>query len=279
MSSRFRARSRLVHLHQAGGKGLRPACHPMHVFLESPRLTGVVDVVADDTSRGSVMLALGLLAAIAALLIQRRVRRRAERAAAERVRQMTAVMADADYLFWEAEVVLQATGWSWNMDVYPSGLCRRLFGEHAPTRLTGLWNQFAIGEREAMDRRARQAMESGETGYVQEFKAARAGRIFWMREQVSIVSLGAGRYRLFGLVTDVTARHQSNPGLPEGELTTERILEHAQCLLWRATVIREGESLRWAHFDIPQSQFSDLLFGDRVYSPERGFWEGMKLPD
>src|SRR6478736_358869 len=44
-------------------------------------------------------------------------------------------------------------------------------------------------------------------------------------------------------------------------------------------VMRDADGLGWAHFDIPQSQFSNLLFGDRVYSHERGFWENMTLLD
>lgn len=251
----------------------------MNFPLASFGWDAVAAIVIDGASLGGLVLGMGLLAAVFALFIQRRSHLRTEQAAAERVRQVTGLMTEADYLLWEADVELKPDDWAWHMVVYPSGLAKRLFGEHMPTPRTGLWNQFAIGEREEMDRRARRAMETGEPGYTQEFKASRAGRIFWMREQVSVAPLGNGRYRLIGFTSDVTARHQSDPAQPEGELSTERILEHAQCLLWRATVIRDADGLRWAHFDIPQSQFSDLLFGDRVYSPERGFWENMELPD
>jgi PAS domain S-box-containing protein len=251
----------------------------MNVPLASFGWEAVAAVDIDGTSIGGLVLGLGLLAAIAGLFAQRRARRRAENDAARRVGQVISVMTEADYLLWEAEVELKENDWAWHMHVHPSALARRLFGDHMPTPRTGLWNQFAIGNREEMDRRARHAMEAGEAGYTQEFKASRAGRIFWMHEVVSIAPLGDKRYRVFGLATDVTARHQSDPAQPEGELSTERILEHAQCLLWRATVIQDADGLRWAHFDIPQSQFSDLLFGDRVYSPERGFWENMELPD
>jgi len=250
----------------------------MNVPLASSGWETVVAVVIDGRTLGGLALVLVLAAAALAWLVRRRIRRRAEQFAADHIRQLTATMASAEYLLWEAEVELMPSRWDWQMHVYPTELYRRLLGEQGPPPRMRLWSQFAIGEREEMDQRARQAMEAGAPGYTQEFKAARAGHIFWIREQVSILHLGGRRYRLVGFATDVTAERQT-PGEPEGELTTERILEHAQCLLWRATVIKNGDALKWAHFDIPQSQFSDLLFGDRVYSAERGFWENMELPD
>ncbi len=226
-----------------------------------------------------VLLAVGPAILLARLAWQWHARRWADRLAHQRIRQITSLMVNADHLLWEAEVQLEPGQWAWDMHVYPSALGRKIFGDYLPTPDTGLWNQFAIAEREEMDRRARRAMESGESSYEQEFQASRAGHIFWMREQVSVISVGRNRYRLVGFATDTTAQHQADPAQRAEELTTERILEHAQCLLWRATVILESGILRWAHFDIPQSQFSDLLFGNRVYSPDRGFWENMKLPE
>jgi PAS domain-containing protein len=250
----------------------------MNAFLASfPRET-VVAVVIDGLALGALAFGAVLLATGVALLVRHRARRRAEQYAADHIQQLTSMMASAEYLLWEAEVELMPDRWDWQMRVYPSELYRRLIGEQGPPPSMRLWSQFAIADREEMDRRARRAIEMGAPGYTQEFKAARAGHVFWMREQVSILHLGGRRYRLVGFATDITAERQT-PGEAAGELTTERILEHAQCLLWRATVIKNGDALRWAHFDIPQSQFSDLLFGDRVYSAERGFWENMELPD
>src|SRR5262249_1670705 len=58
------------------------------------------------------------------------------------------------------------------------------------------------------------------------------------------------------------------------------ILAHAQCLLWRAKVeLGADGGLHWTHFDIPQSQLSELLFGSRIYERDRGFWETCEMPD
>src|SRR6185369_3344043 len=138
---------------------------------------------------------------------------------------------------------------------------RKLFRGTLPAPGVDLWAQFHIAQRDEMDRRSRQAIDNREAGYVQEFAATRDGQTIWLREDVSITATGPGRFWLVGLITDITARHLAEDARKQSELTVDRILAHAQCLIWRAQVVLEEGGLQWAHFDIPQSQFSELLFG------------------
>jgi PAS domain S-box-containing protein len=214
-----------------------------------------------------------------AWMMHLRARRRLEEHTAHRIREMTSLIEHADGLLWEAEVELKPAGWSWELRLHPSVFARKLFNDRMAKPGADLWDQFHIDTRAEMDRRAREAMESNQPGYTQEFRAEREGRSMWIHENVSIQRLAANRFALVGLVTDVTPQHEAEAARRQSELTVDRILAHAQCLLWRATVIHEDGKLKWPHFDIPQSQFSELLFGDRVFSPDRGFWETLTIPE
>lgn len=205
-------------------------------------------------------------------------RRRAQQSAA-RIRQMTELIEHVQCVLWEAEVELETGDWTWHMKLHPSAFCRQVFRGRIPKPREDLWTGFEIEGRLDMDRRARAAIEGGKPGYEQEFRAVREGRTYWMHENVSITKLGTDRYWLVGFVTDITAQREAEAARRQSELTVDRILAHAHCMLWRATVIEEERGLQWPHFDIPRSQLSEALFGDRVFSSELGFWDRLAMPD
>ncbi len=252
----------LAHARTPGAAVL--AAGPGHV-------TGVFDAV--------LVLVVGLIAAIVALALNRRARRTVEQQSTSRIRQMTALIEHADCVLWEAQVDMTPKDWMWRMTIHPSVFSRKLFRGILPAPGVDLWQHFQVEGRVEMDQLARQALEARRSGYVQEFKATREGQTYWLREDVSITSTAPNRFWLVGLITDITARHAAEDAQRQSELTVDRILEHAQCLIWRATVILEDGVLKWPHFDIPHSQFSELLFGDRIYSPDKGFWENLNVPE
>ncbi len=197
----------------------------------------------------------------------------------QRIRQLTALIEHADCLLWEAEVEIGPADWKWSFTLHSTVFSRRLFLGNQSAVKGDLWSHFQIDERQKMDQRSQQAMVKGEPGYAQEFRAVRDGHTFWLHENVSITPLGPGRFWLVGLATDITPQREAEAARRQSELMVDRILAHAQCLLWRATVILEDGVLNWPHFDIPHSQFSEFLFGDRVFSPDRGFWDTMNIPE
>ncbi len=224
-------------------------------------------------------LVVGLGVGLLAWVISRRSKRRLEELTDRRIRETSALIEHADGLFWEAEVELSPKDWIWRMTLHHSVLCRKLFDGRMPVPGVDLWTGYQIDNREEMNRRCRDAVESGQPGYTQEFQVTREGLSLWLNENVSITPVAPNRFWLVGLVTDITQRREAEAGRQQSELTVERILQHAHCMLWRAKVVEKDGVLDWQHFDIPKSQVSNLLFGERAYSAERGFWETMTMPE
>ncbi len=251
------------------------ACVPTSLQAQAPGTPhgmGPTDIV--------LLLTGALAAGVIFWLAYLRSRKSIEHRSSHRIRQMTALIEHADCMLWEAEVELKPNDWFWHLTLHQSVFSRKLFSGVLPSRNVDLWSPFKVEGRAEMDRRARLAMEKGETAYKQEFRAERDGRVYWLHEDVSITPLGPGRFWLVGLVTDITTQHEAEAARHLSELTVDNILAHAQCLLWRANVeLGDDQVLHWTHFDIPHSQLSQQLFGDRVYARERGFWEALQMPD
>ncbi|WP_164976128.1 PAS domain S-box protein [Oleiharenicola lentus] len=226
------------------------------------------------------MATTALVVAGAAWWLHRRQRRRAETEAEQRVRQRSELIEQAQCALWEADVQVETDDWTWQIKLHPSAFCRQLFGPELTVGPANFWDQFQIDTREQMDLRAREALQRGHAGYQQEFKAIRDGRTYWLQETVSITRLGLDHYRLVGLITDLTAQREAEMARRQSEQGLERILANAQCMLWRAMVTEEKGKLLWPHFDVPRSRLSERLFGaHRQFNPERGFWDGLAMPD
>jgi signal transduction histidine kinase len=225
-----------------------------------------------------LLLGAALAGAVVGWLLLRTRSRRQKEEADERVKQMSTLIEHADCVLWESQVTLLDDGdWRWSTKVYPSALTRRIFGEFEFKPEIGLWSEFDIPTKTEMDQRARAAIEAG---YEQEFAATRNGRTVWMHEQVSIMPLGGRRYWLVGLAVDCTRQHAAEGARARSEQALERILSHAQCTIWQATVVDVNGRLEWPHFDIPRCQLTDQIFGEGwVYSPERGFWDTLAIPE
>lgn len=225
-------------------------------------------------------LAAGAAGAVIGWVFHRRERRRIAQHADARTRKMSELIEHAPCVLWEADVVFHGADWQWTMRLHPSEFGRQLFRGRIPPPNEDLWADFIIDRRGDMDVRARQAILGGQPGYEQEFRAVRGGETYWLHEDVSITRTAAERYLLVGLVTDRSAQRRAEAARRESEQTVERILAQAQCMIWRATVLEEQGVLKWPHFDIPHSQLSERIFGPgpREYSYERGFWDGLEMP-
>ncbi|HEY8995433.1 MAG TPA: PAS domain S-box protein [Lacunisphaera sp.] len=251
--------------------GLTLAPHPLLAATASGPETHGLDL--------PLVFVAGLFVGLAVWLVSAVYQRRAVRAIERRISQMTALIEHADCLLWEADVELKPDDWLWRMTLHNSAFCRKLFRGQAQTPGVDLWKQFQIDDRETMNRRARTAVEGGQPGYEQEFRAVRDGQVYWLHESVSITPVSRNRFWLVGLVTDLTARREAEEARRQSELAVDRILAHAQCLLWRATVVLQDGVLQWPHFDVIRSQLSEALFGDRAFSSKGGLWETLTVPE
>jgi len=246
-----------------------------------PAVGGIAAQV-DGSGLATVAVA-GLAASVTGLLawwLHARKRRAIEQRAEARTLQMAELIEHARCMLWEAEVLIETDDWAWNMQLHPSVFCRQLMRGRVPGPRDDLWAGFQVDTREEMDERAWEAIHLGRSGYEQEFRAVREGVAYWLHENVSITRLGPERYRLVGLVTDITAQREAEAARRQSELTLERILANAQCMIWRATVIEQEGRLEWPHFDMPASQLSALLFGGNWGARHnRGLWDNLDVAD
>jgi PAS domain S-box-containing protein len=108
-------------------------------------------------------------------------------------------------------------------------------------------------ERWAMNAVAHRALLEGAAGYEQEFRRLdRDGRIVWLQERATIEVLGPDRWRLAGVVTDVTARKQA-------EAERRLVLTNARCILWSCEV-----SALPGWLDDPENRSQTLVWGMRM---------------
>jgi PAS domain S-box-containing protein len=183
-------------------------------------------------------------------------RKRAEIALKASEERMGHVLAHAECLVWEASVELTPGDWSWRMTVYPSGLAQRLLDGRTPNQEAGLWYQFTIPERAAMNARSRVAMERGERGYVQEFRLVRDGVVIWIRESVAITPREPGCFWLVGVAIDITEQKRAESARAEWVERIERIGSQVPGLLFQLRVQPDG-SVRFPYV----SEGSRELFG------------------
>lgn len=194
--------------------------------------------------------------------------------------QLQQVMATADFLLWHARVFVgPGGGLNWVLNVPSSRLYRRLFGRDPQHPIALPWDELVTPEVYAeMDARSASVLKDGTPGYEQEFPARRGDQRFWLQEQATVRPVGPGEWQVVGIVTDVTTRHLAEEARQASERALREILERADCLLWRATVQREEDGLRWRHFELPASRLSQELFGERVLSDPDKLWTD-EVPD
>ena len=206
-------------------------------------------------------------------------RKRASTVLRRAEQQLPALLQHADCLLWEADVEMTGDDWTWEFVLQPSALSRRLFKNGLPSRDVGLWYHFEVPERAAMDDRSREALLKGRPGYDQEFRLIRDGTVTWLRESVAITRSGPGRFWLVGLTTDITALRAAEEANRASERSIEQLLSRADCLLWRANVVRQGDDVKWLHFDMPGSALYPKLFGDRPASAGGRLWSLLEVPE
>ena len=151
----------------------------------------------------------------------------AERALQESKDRLKQLLGWADCLIWEAEVDVTTESWDWKISIQPSGLFFRLFGERVPPPNVGLWYRFVLPDQAEMDRRCKEAMLTGQPGYDQEFRVIKEGQTLWIRESVTITSLGPNRFWLVGVATEVTALYVAEQARRSSEEIIRLFAEHA----------------------------------------------------
>ncbi|HVU24923.1 MAG TPA: PAS domain S-box protein [Opitutus sp.] len=204
---------------------------------------------------------------------------RAEEARRASERTLREIVARADCLVWEGRVHVGGEKWEWDFTIHPSGLCELLYGSREAPREAGLWRNFDIPERAEMNQRCRAALGAGEPAYSQVFHIRRREGDIWLRENVSVRQVDPERFSLVGVVTDVTAQHHAEEARKASEVALWEILERADCLLWRARVVRQDGEFAWRDFELPASRLCAELLGRVPVVPTTQLWEETTVPE
>ena len=194
--------------------------------------------------------------------------------------QLRQILTRADCLLWQAHAVENTAGViDWSLYIPQSSLYRELFGEDPAERPNLMWSELSVPELAEMNARSTAAIRTGAPGYEQEFRVAKPNRTYWLHEQVSITSVRPGEWNLVGVITNVTARREAEEARMASETQLKQILTRADCLLWQANAVREGDGVRWRNFAMPGSVLCERLFGARPPATGTGLWYAADTPD
>jgi PAS domain S-box-containing protein len=195
--------------------------------------------------------------------------------------QLQRVMQAADFLLWHARVFQAPDGeLHWVLKMPGSSLYRQIFGRDPSEPVEFPWDEVVSAEkyREMVDL-ANGAIRQDAEKYEQDVCARRDGQVFWLHEQTTIRRLGAGEWQLVGIVTDLTERHRAQEARAASEQALREILERADCMLWRANVVRDGSEINWHQFDVPASRLCTQLLGNDLSRHTQALWNEIDAPD
>jgi PAS domain S-box-containing protein len=207
--------------------------------------------------------------------------RRAEESKRASEAELERVVEIADFMLWHANVFQSSDGnLRWVLHVPRSTLYRRVFGRDPVEPIVMPWNEFVTPEGyETMLNRAHGAILAGAGSYAQKISGEREGRTVWLHEQATIREVAPGEWQLVGMVTDVTAGHEAEAAREASERALHEILERADCLLWRATVVRRDGGVHWLYFDLPASRLGFELLGTNRSARTDRLWDDGDVPD
>jgi PAS domain S-box-containing protein len=190
------------------------------------------------------------------------------------------ILAGADILLWWAEVRRENGRLLWKVNVPKQLVDTPLLKLATAREKNGLWAPDRVPEYDAIGERATQSILSGSPGYQHEFRVLSTdGITHWVNENVGISCLGPDEWSLAGVVMDVTAQHEADEARRKSEAQLKQILTRADCMLWSASVRREGDNLQWRNFTMPGSVVSDRLFGDKPPNTGTGLWYASDTKD
>jgi PAS domain S-box-containing protein len=190
------------------------------------------------------------------------------------------ILARADILLWWAQVRRENGQLRWKINV-PTQLFDTPLLQLASARdRGGLWDSKRVPEYDEISARAVRAILSDNPSYQHEFCVfSAAGAPHWVNENVGISRLGADEWSLVGMVMDVTAQHEAEQERRKSQAQLQQILTRADCLLWYASIRREGDKLQWRNFTMPSSVLCDRLFGANPPVTGTGLWYATDIQD
>jgi two-component system, cell cycle sensor histidine kinase and response regulator CckA len=145
-------------------------------------------------------------------------------------------MAGARCLIWQAVVELRDGDLVWDIRIQNEETAQQFLPlkSDGHSSYTELWRQSRVpADRSKSRSLSRHAITNGLTGYVQAFRCIREdGEIRWLHEDVHIEAIGAGRYHLTGVCTDITERKEAEEELREQREFLRDVIDAAPNLIF-----------------------------------------------
>jgi len=197
--------------------------------------------------------------------------------------QFRSILERVDCMPWQATVIqVEDGGLDWTFDIPPSVLQKRIFRSEGGLRTKRLYSRdFEVSQLPEMNRHGAASILSGAPGYEQEFKLTRNsdGKSFWLHEHVSIFKEAPGRWQLYGLMVDITSRHQALEARRESELQLQEVLMRVDCILWHAQVHSvSGGFYIWNIDPVPSNMFYQL-FECKPEDRAPALWDAECVPE
>jgi PAS domain S-box-containing protein len=201
----------------------------------------------------------------------------AEQASRASEGQLQQLMTHANGMLWQATVDCDERGeFHWEFFLPKSELYRKLVGEDQDKKAVMPWGPVNVPEFPELEERSHHAMRTGLPGYEQVFRVNKDRQTLWMHEQVAITPLGPRRWKLEGVVMDITAERAAEEARRNSEERLRNLLARADCLLWEATM--SLADWKW-NSQALDSQFSRRLFGPPVAGSTAGLWTRFNIPE
>jgi signal transduction histidine kinase/CheY-like chemotaxis protein len=190
------------------------------------------------------------------------------------------ILAGANILLWWAQVRREYGHLAWKMNVPSQSFDSPLFKLATALDRGGLWDSEHVPELAQLTVRSEQALLTGSSSYRQEYQViSQEGTSHWVSEEVGIRRLAEDEWSLVGVVTDVTSQHKAEEARKASEEQLQQILARADCMLWRANVVRQGAGTLWRSFDLPTSGLHTRLQNVGVIAGGQRLWPREYVPE
>jgi signal transduction histidine kinase/ActR/RegA family two-component response regulator len=195
--------------------------------------------------------------------------------------QVRTILERADCMLWHCTICDQGGGnLDWDFDIPVSRLQARIFGNTGNYRTKTIYKGFKVEQLPAMNQLAHDAILGGKSGYEQEFCVQRLsdGHEFWLHEQVGIEKEGPGRWNLFAVTVDVTARHLAEELRLQTEERLQEIVKRVDCILWRSSIERQANGEYIWHINALPSALYEKIFGCFPADDDAILWNKEQVP-
>ncbi len=204
------------------------------------------------------------------------------REAQEQLRQ---IVTSVQCLLWHALVIERDGEYPWELFIPDEEAAYRFLPIHKEPgqSYTDAWYWSKLeDDQDQMNQVSMQAILSGQPGYSQEFRCKRSdGEIRWLHEEARIERLSTGRWRVVGVVTDVTEHKQSQEALQASEERLRLALEAGEMGTFDASLVTGEETFspqleRMNGFEPGTYGSSGKTFRDLIH-PEDSGWVNAEI--